>query len=100
MAKNNFPRSGFLWNSAIVPSRQVAVENDLHGFEEVGRAFSPGFIDSGQDVYGDLQSLGGLRLLHELLGDRDRVKHYALAGPREVRKQPVLDGIMLGAVGG
>ncbi len=78
----------------------VLVEDDPHGFEEIRSTLSSGIVDAGQDLHGQLQPFGRFRLHHKLLGDFDGMKHHALAGPRNVRKQSMLDGIVLGAVVG
>ncbi|UUZ76918.1 hypothetical protein LP414_05725 [Polaromonas sp. P1(28)-13] len=41
LAKNNFPKSAALWCRAVVPARQVLIEADAHGFEEVCGALFP-----------------------------------------------------------
>ncbi len=98
MARNNFPKSVGLWDGAIVPAREVVIKDDPHGFEKIRSHFFPCRVDPGQDIHGHLQSCSGFCFLHEVLGDGDRVKHHALAGPRDVRKQPMLDGVVFGAV--
>ncbi len=40
VAKNNFPKSNWLRYGAIVPTRQLVVKDDLHGFEEISRTLA------------------------------------------------------------
>ena len=82
-------------NCAIIPFRKIAIKNNPHIFEKIRSALLSRLIDPGQNVHRHLQSRGGLRRFHEVLGDADRMEHHALAGARDVRKQPMLNGVML-----
>ena len=46
MAENNFPKSGYLSNSAIVPAREEVIEGDPHGIDKVFSILLSRDIDS------------------------------------------------------
>jgi hypothetical protein len=98
LAANNFPKSGEFGDGAVVPTRKMIIEDDPHRVEEIRRALFSGCVDRSQNVHRHRQAFGRSRLLHELLGDGDRVKHHALAGARDVWKQPMFDGVVFGAL--
>lgn len=96
VANINFPESvpPVEWCGAVVPARQVLVEGDADGLEEVCGAFFACGIHALQNVYRYLQSGGGFRLRHEPFGDLDRVEDHPFAGLRHMGKQAMLNRVV------
>ena len=48
----NFPKSDFLWDSAIVPTRQIAIKDNPHVVDEIFSAFFLRSADPAQNING------------------------------------------------
>ena len=95
---NNFPSSTTGQDGAIVPARQMLIEDDTHVFQKVCRDFFACDVNPAEHLDRHRQPSGRFGLLHELPGDVHRVKRHALAGARHMGKQAVLDRVVLGTV--
>src|SRR3954447_5343879 len=96
---NNFPISHGLGNSAIVPSREDAVKDDLHVLLESRRILPAGFVDLVKDVYFDLQSGRRFGLGHVVPDRLQRAEDHSSTRPGQMWEQAVLNRIVLRAVG-
>ena len=68
------------------------------GLEVVGD-FAAGLIDGLDDVDHDVQALAGVGLCHQFFDQGHTGKDHALAGAGDVRKEAVLNRVVLGTVG-
>src|SRR6187401_1177710 len=93
LALNYLPVSLGLRDGAVVPLREVVVEEDLHGVFEALRVLAAGGVDLVEEADRHAQASTRLGLLDELLGDLHGVEDHPLAGPCDVREHPVLDRV-------
>src|ERR1700678_4047498 len=95
---NNFPVSCRLWNSPIVPFGENFVEDDLHVLFESRGIFPASFVDLVEDAYFHLQSRGRFGLGHVVLDGLQCLEDHASTRTGQMRKQAVLNRIVLRAV--
>ncbi|MFI3156989.1 MAG: hypothetical protein QX199_12620 [Methylococcaceae bacterium] len=50
LAKNNFPKSAIFRDGSVVPSRQIIIKQNSHGFEEICGAFFTRRINPRQNI--------------------------------------------------
>ena len=91
----NFSTSLFQGNGTIVPCGKFLVEDDSHGLFVVLRCFFARFIFSFEEMHGRCQSRGRVRFRHLFQRRLDRVEDDTLAGPCDVGKESVFDGVVL-----
>lgn len=91
-------KSSIVRNGLVVPKGKEVIKPNSHGFEEICGAFITRRINSRQNINRHFQSCGRFRLLPELLGNGGRMKNNTSASPRNMRKQPMFNGVMFRAV--
>ena len=87
------------WQCAVVPLRQHGIKDDAHGSFEVGGDFASGLKNAVDDVDHNLQAFAGVGLFHQFFDQGHTGKDHALAGAGDVRKEAVLNRVVLGTVG-
>src|ERR1700682_5911403 len=98
LARKCFPSSSRFGDGAVVPLRQVVVEEDGHVFLEVVGVFATGGVDLFQEADRHAQAGGGFRSGDELLGDVECVEDHALASAGDMGKHAMLNRVMLRAI--
>jgi hypothetical protein len=86
-------------NSAIIPSWQEIIKNDLHGFLEFFSHFTSGLVKLVNNMHKGLQPCLGMGFFHQFLDQLDAGEHHALASARNMWKQAMFDRVVLGAIG-
>ena|SRR3990172_4605325 len=98
LARNYFPSSSGFGDGAVVPLRQVVVEEDGHGFLEVVGVRATGGVDLFQKADGHAQASDGFRSGDELLSDVESVEDDSLAGSGNVGEHAMFNRVVLRAV--
>ena len=75
------------------------IKNDRHLFYELIRSFTTCFIHFVDNVNGNAQAWGSFGFSHQFLDQLHTFEDYPLASSGDVRKETMLNGVVLGAVG-
>jgi hypothetical protein len=88
------------WSNPVIPLWEVGVKEDAELFFDLRSHFSPCGVDRVEKIDGNFSTGFRARVRHQLLHQLDTGADHALPGAREVRKQPRLNRVVLGGVGG
>ena len=99
LSRNNFPKSGGLRGSGVVPFWQEVIELDGHVLPERLGILTPGFKNFADDADSDLQASSGFRFCHVVFGGFDRFQRHTPAGTGHMREQAVFNRVVFGAIG-
>jgi hypothetical protein len=99
LSRNNFPKSGGLGCSGVVPFWQEIIELDGHVLLERLGILTPGFKNFADDADGDLQASGGFGFCHVVFGSFDGFQRHTPAGTCHMGEQAVFNRVVFGAIG-
>lgn len=96
---NNSTKRDYFWRDRIVPLREIFVKDHAHLLFEMSGSFAPRRIHfvENTDVHAQASFCG--RGCHEVSEELDTRKNHPLTRTGQVRKQAVLNRIVLGGVG-
>ena len=95
---NNFAHRGVSWQYPVIPLRERVIKDNPHLLFDMGSDFSTRCIDFVEKAHADFSTRFRGRFRHQVFDNVDARENHTLTGSRQMRKQAMLDRIVLRCV--